>query len=291
MPGLIVNADDFGYTAGVNRAIWELARAGALSSATLMARGTALPEAASEAGRERGGGLGIGCHIVLLDGLACAPPDAVPSLLAPGPGVHGFRPKLPGFVRDLMLGRIREGEIEREAVAQISALQQLGIRVSHVDTHKHTHMFPRVLRPLLRAALVCGVRAIRNPFEPEWSRRATLASGAGVSEVRRWETAVLGRLREQFLRQVREARLRTTDGALGVLATGVLDERVLLSLLHAAEAHEGTWELVCHPGYHDPALDAAATRLRGEREVERQALLAAAGAAPGLRRISFADLG
>ena len=205
--------------------------------------------------------------------------------------MHGFRPKLPGFVRDLMLGRIREGEIEREAVAQISALQQLGIRVSHVDTHKHTHMFPRVLRPLVRAALVCGVRAIRNPFEPEWSRRATLASGARGSAVRRGGAAGLGRFRGQFTREVRGAGLRTTAGALGVLATGVLDERVLLSLLHAAEAHEGTWELVCHPGYHDPARDAAATRLRGEREVERQALLAAARAAPGLTRISFADLG
>ena len=51
-------------------------------------------------------------------------------------------------------------------MAQIERVQQAGILLSHVDTHKHAHMFPVVLRPLLRAAKACGISAVRNPFEP-----------------------------------------------------------------------------------------------------------------------------
>ena len=63
----------------------------------------------------------------------------------------------------------------------------------------------------------------------------------------------------------------TADGSIGLLATGTLDDSVLRSLLHAMP--EGTWELVCHPGYQDAALEQARTRLRASRETERSALL------------------
>ena len=63
----------------------------------------------------------------------------------------------------------------------------------------------------------------------------------------------------------------TSDGSIGLLATGVLDDSMLRSLLRAMP--EGTWELVCHPGYIDSALEQARTRLRAARETERSALL------------------
>ena len=66
--------------------------------------------------------------------------------------------------------------------------------------------------------------------------------------------------------------MMTADGSIGLLATGFLDDSVLRSLLQAMPP--GTWELVCHPGYGDSALDQARTRLRASREVERSALLA-----------------
>ena len=58
-----------------------------------------------------------------------------------------------------------------------------------------------------------------------------------------------------------------------MLATGCLDETVLRRLLRAVPA--GTWELVCHPGYRDRALEESRTRLLSSRDVERSALLAA----------------
>ena len=292
MSRLVVNADDFGYTDGISRAVTGLYRAGALSSATAMAMGASLQPAASGA---PGAGLAMGCHVVLVDGTPTAPAGSILSLLSSVGG--SFRPTLGRFVTDLFCGRIRDAEIEIEAVAQIRRLQALGFRLTHLDTHKHTHLFPRVLRPLLRAALQCGIPAVRNPFEPAWAQAATVSAATGTPRLRRLQVRLLGGYRDVFLREVDRAGLRTTSGALGVLATGVLREPVLEALLAALERHGSTadcYELVCHPGFHDAALDAAPTRLRAQREIERAALLALIPRWTGVqgphRLVSFADL-
>ena len=108
-----------------------------------------------------------------------------------------FRETLGRFARDLLLGEIPEAEIEAEAAAQIRHLQAAGVTVTHVDTHKHAHVFPGVYRPLLRAARSCGVPAIRNPFEPDWS----LAVTRGASGLRRLQVRMLRSMRRDFLRQ------------------------------------------------------------------------------------------
>jgi predicted glycoside hydrolase/deacetylase ChbG (UPF0249 family) len=77
--------------------------------------------------------------------------------------------------------------------------------------------------------------------------------------------------RKAFLRLTKEHGMLTADGSIGVLATGCLDEKVLRSMLQAMP--NGTWELVCHPGYRDRALEEAHTRLLASRETERSALL------------------
>jgi predicted glycoside hydrolase/deacetylase ChbG (UPF0249 family) len=258
---LIINADDFGLTPGVNRAILELNAADVLPSATLMATAPAFREAVHGAFTQPS--LGVGCHIVLMDGTPALHAVDLPTL-APG---GRFRSGLGSFVRALFTGRISAGEIEREAVAQIRRLQQAGITVTHLDTHKHTHMFARVLIPLLRAAKICGVGAIRNPFEPEWSRRLCGTAPTG----RRLQVRALTLMRGGFLRAVERAGVSTTDGSIGVLATGTLDANTLFKLL--VRMPPGTWELVCHPGYADPALQKAGTRLVESRETERSALL------------------
>ncbi len=257
---LIVNADDFGLTPGVNRAIGELAAAGAVTSATLMAEGDAFQGAAEQAAAQPG--LSVGCHVVLVDGRPSAR-SGISTLV----GEYGrFHESLTRFSMELHAGRIAEEEIEREAEAQIRHLQSAGVHVTHVDTHKHTHMFPRVARPLLRAAVRCGLTAVRNPFEPPWSARL-----ARAAPLRRLQVEVLRRFQASFEQLCQEFGVRTTDGAIGVAATGTLDAGGLRCLLQ--ELPPGTWELVCHPGYHDAALDAVKTRLRGARDVEREALL------------------
>jgi chitin disaccharide deacetylase len=262
---LIVNADDFGLTAGVNRAIVELNRGGSLTSATLMAMAKSAPDAVSLVRNLPR--LGVGCHIVLVDGKSVLPASELPTLVNRATG--RFRPTLGKFVRDLFLGRIRPAEIEIEAEAQIARLQAWGLSLTHVDTHKHTHMFPGVLGPVLAAAAKRRIRAIRNPFEPSWSLAATQDAPA----LRRTQVHILNRFQPAFRRLVDDVGLVTTDGAIGVLATGTLDAETLASLLRAMP--DGTWELVTHPGYNDSDLAQAGTRLLASREVEQAALTAA----------------
>lgn len=266
MRRLIVNADDFGLTQGVNQAVIELSRTRAITSTTLMATADSFEEAVALIGQSPS--LGIGCHVVLVDGTPILPPSEIPSLVDTSvSGKRAFRAKLSTFVTDLLRGRINETEIEAEATAQIKKLQQAGVAVTHIDTHKHTHTFPRVLRPLLQAALNRGVKAIRNPFEPNWSLNAT----ANAGHVRKMQVRLLRSQSAAFSQGVTQAGLLTTDGAIGVLATGTLDAQTIRNLLTAMP--DGTWELVCHPGYNDLALQQQNTRLLASRDVERAALL------------------
>jgi predicted glycoside hydrolase/deacetylase ChbG (UPF0249 family) len=262
---LILNADDFGLTRGINRAIAELHSAGVLPSATLMAAGPAFDDAVEVARAHPT--LGVGCHIVLTDGAPVSPPNSIPTLL--GPDGRNFRPSLADFVQALLLGRIREEEVAREALAQIEKLQRAGINPTHLDTHKHTHLFSSIARPLLQVAERTAVRAIRNPFEPDWS----LALDHG-SHARRLAIRLTGCLRPRFEAhpQLRDARILTTDGTVAISATGQLNAATLGEILRALPA-DGTYELCCHPGYNDGELDRVATRLRAHREVEREALL------------------
>lgn len=279
MKRLIVNADDFGLTSGVNRAIVELHGAGVLTSATLMANAAATTEAVALA--KANPTLGAGCHVVLLDGAPVLPADQLPSLTESSSG--RFHPTLGAFLKRLFALRIRAEEMEAEAYAQIARLQASGVTLTHVDTHKHTHMFPAVLRAVLRAARPCGIRAVRNPFEPAWSVRAT----QGAPWTRRMEVSLLRGLAPAFRRIVAEEGFTTTDGSIGVLATGTLDARTVASL--TAALPEGTFELVSHPGYNDADLARAHTRLLASREMERQALTALKGRQiPDL--VSFAAL-
>ncbi len=256
---LILNADDFGLTPGINRAVAELHLAGALTSASLMAGGPAFDDAVRIAlALPR---LGVGCHVVLTDGVPVSSPETIPTLL--GADGKSFRPKLTHFLRDLLLGRIRREEIERETLAQVRKIQRAGIRVTHLDTHKHTHVFPPVARALLRVMQTTSVAALRNPFEPAHSRMQARLK-------RRLQIFLLSQFRAGFQRVIPPGL--TTDGTFGISATGSLNAVELRALLQQIPTH-GTFELVCHPGYNDQDLQAVATRLRGHREIERQALL------------------
>jgi chitin disaccharide deacetylase len=261
---LIINADDFGLTRGINRAIAELHSAGALTSATLMANGLAFDDAIRIAHAQPT--LGIGCHIVLTDGIPLSPPETIPTLL--GPDRKSFRASLTDFFAAVLIGKVSAAEIEREALAQITRIQQQGISLTHLDTHKHTHILGRVARPLLAVAGRAGIPAIRNPFEPGWS------IALGKSRIlRRLQVRSLRFLQPRFLAlpQIRSGHVITTDGTLGISATGHLNSTTLSAILHAMPS--GTWELVCHPGYNDRDLDAVRTRLRVTRDIERATLL------------------
>jgi predicted glycoside hydrolase/deacetylase ChbG (UPF0249 family) len=265
-PRLIINADDFGLTTGINRAIAELHQAGVLSSATLMANGPAFDDAVAIA--HRNSRLGIGCHIVLTDGVPVSHPESIPTLI--GADGKTFRPSLLDFVQAALRGNIAEEDVRREALAQVQKLQRAGIDVTHFDTHKHAHVFPVISRPLLHVAERVSIGAIRNPFEQAWSLEL-----GHVNRTRQLQVRLLRYFERNFREQppIRSGHVVTTDGTVGISATGHLNAQALGEIL--GKLPNGVWELVCHPGYNDRDLDAVRTRLRSHREVERHALLSA----------------
>jgi len=268
MKRLIVNADDLGLTHGVNRAIAECHQHGIVSAATLMATGACFDEAVALAAQMPR--LSVGCHVVLVDGEPLLPPNEVRSLLEPG--TNRFYHTIGDVLRAVATGRFCAQEIEAEAGAQFTRLLRSGVAVSHFDAHKHAHMFPSILRPLLREASAHGVAAVRNPFEAPGVLRWSDVRADGKLLLRKCETSLLRTaLLRGWLREVHSAGFFTTDGCLGVAATGTIDEARLRTMLERMP--HGTWELVCHPGYNDSDLAAIRTRLRESREIDMAALL------------------
>ena len=290
MRRLIINADDFGLTTGVNRAIVEAHADGVVTSATMMANGRAFQDATTQA--QRATGLSVGCHVVLVDGEPLLGGSAVKTLLTRN-GEHGaFRKGFAQFAISALRSQLDPEEIQAEATAQIRRLQGSGIAVWHFDTHKHTHMLPAILDPLLRAAQGCGVRAVRNPFAPI----RPLAFAHLLRRPHLWtrysEVRLLRGWSASFQRSVAGAGMVTTDGTFGIVATGALDERLFEAI--AGCIPEGTWEFVCHPGYNDQDLSSVGTRLRESRARELKVLTSGAAHAAlekhGVQLISYHDL-
>jgi hopanoid biosynthesis associated protein HpnK len=269
-PRLIINADDFGLTPGINRAIVELYRAGVITSATLMATGPAFEDAAALA--RANPGLGVGCHLVFVDGMPLSHAESIPSLL----GADGkcFRPSIHDFAQATLRNTIGAADLARETAAQIQRIQRAGIDVTHVDSHKHTHLFPAIAKTVTHIARRCGVSAMRYPFEPQWSAEISRET---TPLMRRLQLKLLHRFESGFRALTDTSGETTTAGTLGIAATGTLEQNSLRELLNAllARKEDGTlYELCCHPGHMDIALGAESNRLRETREAEYRALLA-----------------
>jgi chitin disaccharide deacetylase len=284
---LIVNADDFGLTRGVNRAIVESSRDGIVTSSTLMANSQAFEDAVAHA--NSASRLSVGCHVVLVDGSPVLGARQASTLSDKKADDGRFYDRLSAFALRAVTGRVDADEIEAEVTAQIRKLQSAGVSVSHLDTHKHTHILPQVLRPLLRAARTCGVQAVRNPFGPV--RFSILAKYPSLWK-RYSQVTVLKRMGGRFRNFVTDAGMLTTDGTVGIVSTGAMDDYLFASIVESLP--EGTWEFVCHPGYNDSELASIRTRLRESRALELQLLTSPKTrdllAQSGVQLISYRDL-
>ena len=268
MRNLIVNADDLGWTEGVNRGIRDASRSGIVTSTSLLANGLAFAEALKTA--KLAPGLGVGVHLNLSDGAPVAEPESVMSLLD-GKGKFASGPE------SLLLKRARRGlvlaEVEREWDAQIRKVRDAGIRPTHVDGHKHVHMLPGLFEIALRLAKRHGIEAIRVSLE-ESSLRAALSSAGKHNSVVVVRQGVQARglklLARDAREQARRAGIATADYFCGIAQTGELTREGVELFLRSLP--DGTTELMCHPGYADEALQKSATRLQASRQKELEIL-------------------
>src|SRR6516164_1415614 len=171
MRSLIVNADDLGWTEGVNRGIADAHRNGIVTSASLLANGAAFDDAVKTAGQLPG--LGVGVHLNLSDGRPAAPPREVTSLLNE---VGEFSGGPQSLLLRLTAGRVDPGEVEKEWDAQIQKVRAAGIRPTHLDGHKHVQMLPGLFAVALRLAKKHGIPALRVSLEAS-PLRAALSDG------------------------------------------------------------------------------------------------------------------
>jgi chitin disaccharide deacetylase len=239
---LVVNADDLGLTVGVNDGIFDAHDRGILTSASLMAR----PPAAADAIRRARlrPALGIGVHLTLVDGAPMLPPDRVPTLVQDDGRFHvSWRP----FIVACLMGRVSMRDVERELTAQIEYVSSNGIRPTHLDSHKHVHLYPPVFEIVLRLAERFRIPVVRVPYE------RTLAD----LPLAIWA-------RQDY--RLAASRLLLTPRFVGRAMTGVMTADLLAAALRTLVA--GYTELMVHPGYVDAPLREMSTRLLASREAE-----------------------
>lgn len=234
---LIVNADDFGWSAGVNQAIAALHDAGIVTSTSLMVTAPAAAEAVVLA-KERPG-LAVGLHVTLA---------GAPALLAHRdiPRLADRKGWLPADWRRAVLGVTLSPawrrDLRRELEAQFERFAKLGLPWSHVDTHLHTGLTPVIFRELLLLCLRYGVKAVRIP-EDDFA----LAHRYAPQEAARhaMEARVMHWLCTRHRVALTRAGLRTTERCYGYFRSGQLDEGYLRLLIE--DLPPGTQELHCHP--------------------------------------------
>jgi hypothetical protein len=209
---LIVNADDFGFDKDTLEATIDCFRAGALTSATIML-GMPATEQALEFARGNPE-LDFGVHLVFTGDFGQAPlagAQRVPSLVAADGRFLSVRTAR----ARALAGRLAQRELELEIQAQVRAVQEAGVQVSHVDSHRHVHKLGSIRAALARALPGLGIRRVRTAQDvyltrplasptywagPRWRRHLRRAFEttdhffmAGVSEPP-WSTPLAPRL-------------------------------------------------------------------------------------------------
>jgi chitin disaccharide deacetylase len=234
---LIINADDFGLTTGVNRGILRAFKDGIVTSASLLVTGSAFEDAVALARLNLE--LEVGLHLALVEERAVLGHDALPTLV----DETGRFPRTSAeFIRRAFLGRINWDEVEREIAAQIALFQKTGLRLSHLNSHQHLHMFPPVFQIVRRLTRGMENVWIRNPAGP-WQK------APGV-RMERWVQQVGLNLTCLSARALHGSPLpQMPDGMYGFEVSGRLTRSALEQILR--KIPDGLYELICHPGEDD----------------------------------------
>jgi chitin disaccharide deacetylase len=288
---LIVNADDLGWSEGVNRGIAHAHRKGLVTSTSLLANGRAFTSALDVA--RANPELGVGVHLNLSDGPPTATPAGVPGLLSPSGALENSPEAL---LLRIASRNFELAEVEREWDAQIRKVRDAGISPSHLDGHKHVQMLPGLFEIAVRLAKKHSIRAIRISHE-ESKLRTLLSSGGEQKTSVVLKQGVQARGLKLLARDAREmadhAGLVATDYFCGIAQTGAMTREGLEALLK--NLPDGTTELMCHPGYSDEDLKRSSTRLQESRQSELEILTDARirklVATQGIRLISYQLMG
>jgi hopanoid biosynthesis associated protein HpnK len=259
--GLIVNADDFGLTPGVNRGIIEAHEMGILTSASIMSNMPSFHDAVdlmSDHPR-----LELGVHINLSSGFPVSPAFKLGPLIGPDGQFRGVA----GLMAAAWLPGVQKA-IKIEIASQVAKVVNEGVRVTHLDGHKHVHIHPVILGAVMSIAKSYGIKAIRAPVE-ERSICAGLASAGGNGGTARVSMVTGLAKRARWL--LKQAGFVVPDYFFGITRTGDWDSGSMAAAI--SRLKPGITEFMVHPGRIDNELEAQKTRLVESRLTELAALV------------------
>lgn len=234
---LIVNADDFGQSPGVNEAVVRAHLDGILTTASLMVNEPAFADAVSLAKKHPK--LGVGLHLTLSHGHSALPREKIPGLVNAA-GEFSRRAEATGL-RYFMRRELRH-ELRSEIEAQFEKFRATGLPLDHVNGHLHFHLHPTIFRIIMELAEKFGVRRMRLTRDPFWMD----APLARSNRLYRSTHAVIYFWLSGYARPVlRRRKIRHTQRVFGLLQNARVNEDYILKLLRILPA--GDSELYSHP--------------------------------------------
>lgn len=256
---LIVTADDFGLSVPVNEAVERAHCEGILSAASLMVSAPAAEDAVARAHKLPS--LGVGLHLTLLNGRTVLPPDQIPGLVGPDGRFFGdpFR-----FGVALYVSRELRRQAKAEINAQFERFRGTGLRMDHINAHRHFHLHPVVLQSIMDIAPRFGKPPVRTPLEPFMP---SFIAGRSHVLSRFFNSLFYFAHTRRMHRRLREAGIPSNDHLFGFNDSGVLTEHLLLRLLD--HLPDGVSEIYCHPATRSwEGEDNLPVSYRPERELE-----------------------
>ena len=234
---LIINADDFGYSSAVNRAVLQAHREGVLTSASLMVNERAADEAVQLA--KETPSLAVGLHLVLVLGRSALPPSAIPHLV----DVNG------NFTNSSFIAGIKyyfspaaRRELKLEMRAQFEKFRATRLPFSHVDGHTHLHMHPVIFDELIKLCEEFGVKRIRVV---KGEMRLSLRLDRSQLPIKLLLGVVFNLLARHCEKKLRGRGFVVPEKAYGLLQTGKMNEEYWLGLL--PQMQHVSSEIYAHP--------------------------------------------
>jgi hopanoid biosynthesis associated protein HpnK len=265
---LIVTADDLGLTRRINEAIEKAHREGIVTTASLMANGVAFESAAGIL--KDNPGLDAGLHLNLTEGQPSSAFEKIPTLA----DRTGFFYRHPFQLMSALARRhVHLSDLEIETRAQIEKALAAGVRISHIDGHKHVHVLPQVFHLVRKIAPEYGIRGVRSTREkmPKLCSLLRRNSGSFVQILKQY---AFGKILSAGFSAAAFSNghsvLTTPRRFYGITQTGFLDIRAFTDIVNGLE--DGVNEIMCHPGYVDHDLRRTPTRLLFQRERELELL-------------------
>ena len=234
MKKLILTADDFGASVEVNDAVERAHRHGVLTAASLMVSGAAAHDAVARARAMPS--LRVGLHLVLVEGKPVLPARAVPGLV----DAQGY------FRTDMaragaamfFLPKVR-AQLAAEIEAQFEAFAATGLKLDHVNAHKHFHLHPTIAGLMVKAGRAHRARGARVPLEPQ----------AVLGRIERHRAPGVVALTAPFARALRarfrRAGIAAPDQVFGLAWSGAMTLPRLKGLIE--HLPEGLSEIYLHP--------------------------------------------